>query len=375
VIEPESLRPHYARFLRDDRILLTGHSHQAWPDVAREGVLEAFDDAATEVDDKWGPASEAADAVRASVAHSIGAATREIALGQNTHELVTRWLSALDLRARPHIVTTSGEFHSLHRQLRRLEEEGLRVTWVNPDPLASLTARLAEALEEQTAGLAFSTVLFETSAVVGEVNVATEAAAARGIEVLLDTYHAFGALPFTVPSNAFATGGGYKYRQWGEGNCWLRVPASAELRPIFTGWFSDFGSLSAPRDGAPVGYGPTPASRFAGSTYDPTSHYRARRVIRFFEEQDLSLERLRELSLHQTSRLIEGLNGFDVRTPESRGGFVAVALDDAGQVVRKMKEHGVYTDARGRLLRLGPAPYTTDDEIDRALAVLRSVAG
>ena len=46
---------------------------------------------------------------------------------QNTHELVMRFLSALDLRARPRLVTTDGEFHTLRRQLARLAEEGLEV--------------------------------------------------------------------------------------------------------------------------------------------------------------------------------------------------------------------------------------------------------
>ncbi len=373
MIDPAALRPHYARFLRDDRVLLTGHSHQAWPDVAREGVLEAFDDAARHVDDKWGPAMEAADAVRAAVAGQVGARAEEIALGQNTHELVTRWLSALDLRARPHVVTTDGEFHSLRRQLARLEEEGLRVTWVAPEPFATLTARLAAAVEPTTAGLAVSTVLFETSALVPDLDVAIDAAREAGAEVLLDTYHHHGIVPLALRPDVFATGGGYKYLQWGEGNCWLRVPADCARRPVFTGWFSDFAHLAAPR-GARIGYGERPADRFAGSTYDPTSHYRARRVIRFFEAQGLTIERLRALSLAQTSRLRAGLEGFTVRTPEARGGFVTVELDDAPGTVARLRARGVFVDARGRMLRFGPAPYVTDEEIDRALAIFREVA-
>ncbi|MCB9593691.1 MAG: kynureninase [Sandaracinaceae bacterium] len=373
-MDPHALRPHYARFLRDDRVLLTGHSHQAWPDVAREGVLEAYDDAAAHVDDKWAAASEAADVVRAAIAGHVGAQPDEIALGQNTHELVTRWLSALDLRARPHVVTTDGEFHSLRRQLTRLEEEGLRVTWVAPEPFDTLTARLAEAIEPDTAGLAFSTVLFETSAIVPALDVAIDAARAVGAEVLLDTYHAHGAIPFRLRGDVFATGGGYKYLQWGEGNCWLRVPASCDRRPVFTGWFSDFANLAAPRGAARVGYGSRPADRFAGSTYDPTSHYRARRVIRFFEEQGLTIDRLRERSLVQTARIRDGLEGWNVRTPEARGGFVTVELDDASGTVARLRERGVFVDARGRLLRFGPAPYVTDDEIERALAAFREVA-
>ncbi|MGE3674934.1 MAG: kynureninase, partial [Polyangiaceae bacterium] len=128
MLDPATLRPHYSAFLGSDRgarVLLTGHSHQAWPDVAREGALEAFDDAAKLVDDKWGPAFERAATIRGYVAKQlVGATAEEIALGQNTHELVTRFLSALDLEARPRLVTTSGEFHSMHRQLARLAEAG-----------------------------------------------------------------------------------------------------------------------------------------------------------------------------------------------------------------------------------------------------------
>ena len=34
-------------------VLLTGHSHQAWPDVAFDAQKQAWLDAAEQVDDKW----------------------------------------------------------------------------------------------------------------------------------------------------------------------------------------------------------------------------------------------------------------------------------------------------------------------------------
>ena len=40
----EGLRGAYSRFLQGERILLSGHSHQCWPDCARDAQLEAFDD-------------------------------------------------------------------------------------------------------------------------------------------------------------------------------------------------------------------------------------------------------------------------------------------------------------------------------------------
>ena len=117
------LARHYSRFRVAERILLTGHSHQAWPDEAFDAQQRAWLDAAEYVDDKWARAEERAAEVRAGFARLLGDAAENIALGQNTHELVTRWLSALPLRERPRIVTTDAEFHSLRRQLDRLAEE------------------------------------------------------------------------------------------------------------------------------------------------------------------------------------------------------------------------------------------------------------
>lgn len=366
------LAPHYTRFLRPGRILLTGHSHQAWPDVALDGVVRAFEDAATHVDDKWEQAAGAAGAVQSCVANALGGAKDAVALAVNTHELVTRFLSALDFKRR-HIVTTAGEFHSIRRQLQRLEEEGVEITRVPVTPLATLGARLAEAVRPDTAALMASTILFETSSQVPGLEEATAAAFKQGAEVLLDAYHHFGVVPWrAIDERAFVVGGGYKYAQWGEGACFMRVPPETTLRPVYTGWFSDFAGLAGAQ-GERVAYGNTPADRFAGSTYDPTSHYRARAVIEFFEKQGLSIDVLAASYRRQTSRIIEGLSGFDVLTPEARGGFVSVRLANASSVVAALRERGVFVDSRADNLRFGPAPYVHDEEIDAALAAFREL--
>jgi kynureninase len=69
------------------------------------------------------------------------------------------------------------------------------------------------------------------------------------------------------------------------------------------------------------------------------------------------------------------LPGITVRTPEAdaaRGGFVALGTPRAQELSKELRADGVFTDARGDVLRLGPAPYVTDDEIDEALALLRA---
>jgi selenocysteine lyase/cysteine desulfurase len=377
---PASLRPHYTAFLRPGRILLTGHSHQAWPDVARGAIVEAFEDAAAHVDDKWGRAMQRGEAVRRAVSTRVGCRPEDVALAPNTHELGFRFLSAMPLERR-HVVTTTGEFHSLARQLRRLAEAGVAVTAVPAEPVETLAERVAAAVRPDTAAVAMSTVLFGNAAVVPHVEAAVEAAAKVGAGCLLDAYHAFQVMPLDVSRwpTAFVLGGGYKYAQWGEGACWMRVPEGCTLRPVHTGWFSDFAGLEAGASAGPIGYGPDNAHRFAGSTYDPTSHYRAAAVADFFDAQGLDVPTLRGISLRQTGRILDGVTagGLEVVSPraaEARAGFVAVRVPGASEVVRALRARGVYVDARGDRLRLGPAPYLTDDELDAGVAALVEIA-
>ena len=61
---PNKLATHYSAFNVGKRLLLTGHSHQAWPDVAMEGIKKSWEDAALLVDEKWGKAFGKAQEVR-----------------------------------------------------------------------------------------------------------------------------------------------------------------------------------------------------------------------------------------------------------------------------------------------------------------------
>ena len=383
---PNALAPHYSAFRVGERLLLTGHSHQAWPDVAREGQLEAFEDAARHVDEKWERAFAKAERVRDGFRRLLDD-DGPIALAQNTHELVTRFLSALDLRGRPRLVTSEGEFHTLRRQLARLGEEGLDVVRVPVDPVETLAERMAAAVDERTRAVLVSAVLYETARIVPHLDELARACAAAGVELLVDAYHALGALPFTVMrlglQGAWVVGGGYKYLQLGEGNCFMRLPPQAEtMRPVLTGWFAEFDELAAQHDAAGARYG-RGASRFAGSTYDPTSHYRAARVFDFFREHALSPEFLRSVSLHQTgllARLVDELEAPESAlsrgraTPrEALGGFLALECPRAEIVARQLADEGVLTDARGRYLRLGPAPYLSDEQVQAAVERLAGV--
>ena len=381
---PNGLARHYSRFGVSERLLLTGHSHQAWPDVALDAQREAFDDAAALVDEKWDAAFAKADAVRAGFGRLLGAPADEFALGANTHELVLRFLSALDLRARPRLITTDGEFHTVRRQLSRLAEAGVEVEWIAAEPADTLAARLAGALDGRTGAVLVSAVLFETARIVPNLPELAAACAARGVELLIDAYHALGPVPFELSSpdldHAWVIGGGYKYLQLGEGNCFLRLPAqAATLRPVITGWYAEFSTLEADTRPGAVSYGPGPA-RFAGSTYDPTSHYRGARVFSFFAEQGLSPSLLREVYQHQVGLLGRRFDELDAdpllierdhATPlQALGGFLALRTPRAQELQRALAARGVLSDSRAEYLRLGPAPYLSDAQLEQAIAAL-----
>ena len=56
-------------------------------------------------------------------------------------------------------------------------------------------------------------------------------------------------------------------------------------------------------------------------------------------------------------------------------GFLTLQSNQAGEICRRLKERGVFTDFRGERLRLGPAPYLSDRQLRDALAILGEVLG
>jgi selenocysteine lyase/cysteine desulfurase len=385
---PNALAAHYSAFRVSERLLLTGHSHQAWPDVGFEAQQQAWRDAAELVDDKWGAVMEKYERVCSGYADLLGNHGGDITLAPNTHELVVRFLSALPLRERPRLVTTDAEFHSIRRQLDRLAEEGwVEVVKVQGYPAGGVAERLADAVDGRTAAVLASAVFYERGVIVPGLSHVAEACRRHGAAFLVDAYHALGAVPFDLAlhgiESAFVVGGGYKYLQLGEGNCFLRTPPGCELRPLDTGWFSEFAKLADVKTPGEVPYG-RGSARFAGSTFDPTSHYRGAAVMDFFREHGLTPDFLRTVSEHQVGLLAATFLRLNLDSRvvhldetvgmEDRGGFLSLHAPQAGRLCAVLKERGVQTDARGEILRFGPAPYLSDEQIVEAMQVLGDVS-
>ncbi len=381
----KTLQPYYSNFDVANRLLFSGHSHQAWPDVARKGLTEAYDTAARDVDTKWEAAEEKREILRGYLRDYYSDPEGLYCQSENTHHLLVSWLSSFDLKSKPKIITTDGEFHSMFRQLHRLTEEGLKVEMVDAES-DQIVKEIEEKIDEQVAAIMLSRVYFQSGLVNQYISEIAELARGNNIPLLIDDYHGTNVVPLSIPEagleDCFLLIGGYKYLQWGEGNCFLRFPKDCELRPAVTGWFASFSTLDEPRDMNQVRYDDG-NQRFATGTYDPSSQFRAAKVVEFFGEQGLTPEMLHEQYQRQVSLLKDLfleqrfdpslIKLYHQKPLEQNGGFLALQSPKAREIRAKLLEENVFTDARGDILRMGMSPYITSNQIKKAVQRLSAV--
>ena len=379
----KSLLPHYSHFNVANRLLFTGHSHQAWPDVAFEGVQEYLQMTAEQVDKKWDFAFQKTEIMRGYLRDFYNDPTGRYCREQNTHVLLVSWLSSLDLENKPKIITTTGEFHSLYRQLRRLEEYGLEIVYLPHEDDERLLDEIKENLDDRTSAVMLSRVYFETAEINTRLPEISHEAKKAGVPIMIDDYHGTNVVPLSISGeemqHVYLLVGGYKYMQWGEANCFLRFPKDCKLRPVVTGWFSAFEQLDHPRDSEPVKFDDSD-QKFATATYDPISQYRGAAVTDFFRNQGLTPNVLRDQYSSQLTYLRKlfdeknfsdsGIEHANIRPVEESGGFLSLRSENARKLRAMLLEREVFTDARDDIIRIGPAPYTTSHQCEQVIETL-----
>lgn len=379
----KSLQPYYSHFNVANRLLFTGHSHQAWPDAAFEGIREYMRVVAEHVDKKWDFGFEKTEIMRSYLRNYYDDPTGKYCREQNTHVLLVSWLSSLDLKHKPKILTTTGEFHSMYRQLRRLEEEGLEIVYLPHEDDEKLLEAVIQNLDDKTAAMMLSRVYFETSEINTKLPEITLAAKEAGVPIMIDDYHGTNVVPLSLTDenmeHVYLLIGGYKYMQWGEANCFLRYPDDCLLRPVITGWFSAFEQLDHPREDQPVSFDDGD-QKFATATYDPISQFRAAAVTNFFQKQGLISKVLRIQYSSQLKYLRQlfdeknfdgsGIEHANTRPVDESGGFLALRSKQARKLQTQLLEKNIFTDARDGILRIGPAPYTTSVQCEEVINAL-----
>ena len=313
------------------------------------------------------------------IAPLIGAGPGEIAMAPTVSGAQAQVFSALDYKAgRDTIVMSALDFPSVRYVYDELATRlGARIVVVPSDDGIGLDEeRLIAAIDERTALVAISHVLFRSAFVVDVARVAAHAHR-MGALVSLDAYHSVGVVPVDVQALDvdFLTGGVLKWLCGGPGGCflWVRPEVSARLAPALTGWQAHehpfaFEPEMEYAQGAWRWLGGTPVipALFA-ATAGP-------RLVR-----DAGMEAIRAKSVRQTSRLIElaDARGFRVaapREPARRGGTVAFDVPHAREVAQALLAREVIVDYRpGAGIRVAPHFYTSDDELEAAVGAIDEI--
>src|SRR5262249_51510489 len=213
-------------------------------------------------------------------------------------------LSALDFSGRrPRIVTDAMHFPSilyLIDQHRRCAAEVAVVP--AQDGIMVDTQRLIEAIDERTAIVSISHVLFK-SAYVHDVGAIAERARQVGAITVVDGYQAVGAIPVNVRALGVDVyiGGCLKWLCGGPGAAfvWVDPRTRPSLEPKLTGWMShrqpfDFQTSLERRDDA---------WRLFNGTPSIPALYAVRPGLEIINE--VGVETIRAKSLRQTARLLE----------------------------------------------------------------------
>ena len=162
----------------------------------------------------------------------------------------------------------------------------------------------------------------------------------------------------------------------GAGYLYVRPDVAATLAPAATGWAAharpfDFESGAiAYADGG---------ERFASGTPNVAAWTIAQAGYRIVNA--IGVAAIRDKSLRQTRHIMDHAlaRGWRLRTPQEdarRGGTVTIDVPDSARVAADLIARDVIIDHRPNAgIRMAPHFYTTDDEIDHALAVMDEVTG
>ena len=323
----------------------------------------------------WEMALEVGDRVGAI----IGAPRGSVSMHENATTAAMVALGCVSPRpARNRIVCAAADFPSLIYLYRAQEPLGFELSVVPPEPDFTLSVeRLADAIDDRTALVSFSHVLFRSSFIVDPAPVVARAHEC-GALVLVDGYQSAGIIPVDVAALGvdFFTGGCLKWLCGGPGTAFLytRPDLLEAVQPRMTGWFShrrpfsfDIGPVEPRGD----------AMRMMNGTPSIPAYYAALPGLEIIAA--IGVDRIRARSQQLTARIFEladrcGFPSIAARDPDRLAGTVAVNPPDALAVSRALKARDYVVDFRpGAGIRISPHFYNTPEEIDRLFAEMTRI--
>ncbi|HVT11230.1 MAG TPA: aminotransferase class V-fold PLP-dependent enzyme [Fimbriimonadaceae bacterium] len=381
------LRARFSKVLARDEVYLANHSLGRPLDRMAADVQIALDLWYSRMDDSWEPWLQEVNRWRGNIAKLIGASgpdriVPKTSAGQGLRAVLNAFPQDRPVK----VVATRGEFDSVDFILKAYAHSGrAKVAWVEPSsdeagvPLFSADAILG-ALTPGPGLVVVSLVFFGTGQILQDVEKLIAGAHERGWLVLLDMYHAVGVFPadFAAFGADFGIGGSYKYLRGGPGACWLALGQTVtdDFHTLDTGWFAKKNTFGYERSDTPEFAGS--GDGWLESTPPILMPYQAKSGLEFVLE--FGVETLRKRSLCQQAEMRSifrkrGIELFEPSDPSRFGAFSLLRHTRAGDLCRALKEKGVNVDSRGEFVRFGPDILNTEDEFERAAAVVAEALG
>ena len=321
------------------------------------------------------------------IARIVGAAAGSVSMHENVTTAHMVALSCLrPSGSRTRIVCSAMDFPSMIYLYRAQQAAGFELRIVPAeDDLTVSTERMLAAIDDTTAIVAFSHVLFRTSYIMDAEAIARRARQVGAISIL-DTYQSAGIIAVDVESLGvdFAVGGCLKWLCGGPGNAFLytRPDLLKQATPSFTGWLArlhpfDFDIERSDLDLVDPSLR-SDAMRMMNGTPSIPSYYAALAGLDIINI--VGVGQIREASRAMTARLLAlvdeyGFASAASRDPERLAGTVAVDVPDALLVSRTLKARDFIVDYRPPVgIRISPHFYNTMEEIDRVMAEIAAIA-
>ena len=314
-----------------------------------------------------------------AIAPLIGAAEGEVAMVANVTTAHAAILSSLVYTApRDTIVMSALDFPSVRYVYEGLAKRlGARIVVVESDDGMSIDEeRICAAIDERTRLVCISDVFFKSAYVLDIERIARHAHA-MGALIATDSYHSVGVVPVDVKKSGvdWLTGGVLKWLCGGPGGAFIYASPALprSTAPAFTGWQAH-ATPFAFDDDMEFASG---AWRWLNGTPPIPALYAAIEGPRIIARA--GIEAIREKSTRQTTRIVSlarerGWRVHAASTPERRGGTVALDIPNGLAVKRTLAAREIITDYRpGAGLRMAPHFYTTDDEIESAVAAIDEI--
>ena len=308
------------------------------------------------------------------VAKIIGAEPNTVVMHQNVSICQSLILSCLKANPkRNKIVYSELNFPSVMYVYEAHARDGsLRIeTVASDDGITIPLERFLAAIDEETLLVPFSHVLFK-SGFLQNAKAITERAHEVGAMVVLDAYQSAGTVPFSVKdlNVDFATGGSVIWLCGGPGAGYLyvRPDLHEQLEPKTTGWMAHEEPFAFDTE---LRYAKGIQRFLHGSPAIPAL-FAAQSGYKIINE--VGLDRIREKSVRQTTRLIELAEeaGFTVTSPKSasdRGGTITIGHPDAAAITSELIRREFIVDYRpGAGVRISPHFYTKDEELELVIA-------